>query len=119
VEDLLSHVADAMVSFAVLVTTQVSENAEAAEARLAGELAAAKADREKVAQLLLKGVQQHPRHWQLHGALLAEIDRILDELDMEHRSRRLMEELDRISREMRERYPRLAGLQQRIRGERP
>jgi hypothetical protein len=119
VEDLLSHVADAMVSFAMLVTTQVSENAEAAEARLAGELAAAKTDREKVAQLLLEGVRQHPRHWQLHGALLAEIDRILDELDMEHRSQRLMEELDRISREVRERYPRLAGLQQRIRGERP
>ncbi|MGW4205387.1 FUSC family protein [Streptomyces sp. NPDC004726] len=108
-EELLAHVADALVSFAVLVTTQVSESAEAAERRLAGELGAAAAGRERTARLLLAGVQRHPRHWQLHGALLAEIDRILDELDPEHRSRRLMEELDRSARETRERHPRLAA----------
>ncbi len=34
-EDLLGHAADALVSFAVLVTTQTSEAAEAAESRLA------------------------------------------------------------------------------------
>ncbi|NBM16930.1 aromatic acid exporter family protein [Streptomyces sp. GC420] len=118
-EELLCNVADAMVSFAVLVTTQVSANAEAAEERLAGELAAAAASRDRVAQLLLAEVQRHPRQWQLYGALLTEIDRILAELDMEHRSQRLMEELDRVSREQRERYPRLAGLQRRLRGESP
>ena len=41
------------------------------------------------------GVQEHPRQWQLHGALLAEVDRILDELAVEKRSERLVEELDR------------------------
>ncbi|MFI5531805.1 aromatic acid exporter family protein [Kitasatospora sp. NPDC051853] len=93
--ELLGHVGDALVSFSVLVTTQVSRNAEAAELRLAGELAAAHAVRDNVANLLLARVQRHPHAWQLHGALLAELDRVLDELDLEHRSRRLMEELDR------------------------
>ncbi|MFF0447710.1 aromatic acid exporter family protein [Streptomyces sp. NPDC004609] len=118
VEELLSHVADALVSFAVLVTTQVSASAEAAERRLAGELEAAEARREHAASLLLAGVQAHPRHWQLHGALLAEIDRILAELDPEHRSLRLMEELDRSAREERERYPRLAAVRHRVTGRR-
>lgn len=118
-EELLAHMADALVSFAVLVTTQVSRNAEEAEARLAEQLAAARASRERAADLLLASVQRHPPQWQLHGAILTEVDRILDELDLEHRSRRLIEELDRHSHEMRERYPRLVRLQQRLRGESP
>lgn len=109
-EDLLSRVADAVVSFAVLVTTEASASAETAEARLAGDLAAARTSRERLAPLLLAGVRRHPRQWQLHGAVLTEIDRILDELAMEHRSRRLMEELDRAAREQRERYQRPAAV---------
>jgi uncharacterized membrane protein YgaE (UPF0421/DUF939 family) len=113
-QELLGHVADAVVSFAVLVTTQVSENAEAAEARLAGELAAANASRDKLALVLLDGVKEDPRNWHLHGALLTEVNRILDELDMEHRSKRLFEELDRNAREQRERHPRLARIRHRL-----
>ena len=94
-QDLLGHLGGALVSFGVLVTTQVSRDAESAEARLTAELAAAWAGRDHVAELLLRQVQRHPLAWQLHGALLAEVDRILDELDLEHRTRRLMEELDR------------------------
>ncbi|MFE4537080.1 aromatic acid exporter family protein [Streptomyces scopuliridis] len=114
-KELLARVADAVVSFAVLVTTEASQSAETAEARLAEDLEAAHVSRERLAGLLLEGVQRHPRQWQLHGALLAEIDRILDELDMENRSKRLMEELDRASRETRERYPRLAAVWQWVR----
>ncbi|AUG81731.1 membrane protein [Kitasatospora sp. MMS16-BH015] len=110
-EELLAHLGGALVSFAVLVSTQVSRNAEEAEARLAAELAAAWAVRDNVAQLLLRKVQEHPDAWQLHGSLLAEIDRILDELALDHRSRRLMEELDRASATRRDRLPRLARLQ--------
>lgn len=116
-KDLLTHLAAAVESFAVLVTTQVSANAEEAESRLASELAKAQASRDRVAQLLLRRVQEHPRQWQLHGALLAEIDRILDELDMEQRSKRLMEELDRSTREKRERFPFLRKLRRWARGE--
>ncbi|WP_406264240.1 aromatic acid exporter family protein [Streptomyces sp. NBC_00191] len=117
-EELLGHVADALVSFSVLVTTQVSRSADAAESRLANELAAAAAAREKAAELLLQGVQRHPRDWQLHGALLTEIDRILDELDMDHRSQRLMEELDRVTREQHERYPWISAMSRWARGKR-
>jgi hypothetical protein len=93
----------------------VSQSAESAETRLGAELARAAATRDKLAQLLLEGVRRDARLWQLHGAVLTEVNRILDELDMEHRSHRLLEELDRCTREQRERWPRLARLQQRLR----
>ncbi|MFF7177260.1 aromatic acid exporter family protein [Streptomyces sp. NPDC008121] len=114
IEELLSHLADTLVSFGVLVTTRVSESADAAEERLTGELLAARAVRDNAAELLLGVVQREPRQWQLYGALLAEVDRILDELDLDHRSRRLMEELDRHSRERKEKRPRLTALRERM-----
>jgi uncharacterized membrane protein YgaE (UPF0421/DUF939 family) len=114
VEELLAHVADTLVSFGVLVTTRVSEDADAAEERLTNELHAARAVRDNVADLLLRVVLREPRQWQLYGALLAEVDRILDELDLDHRSRRLMEELDRHSRERKEKRPRLSALRERM-----
>ncbi|MCW7946627.1 membrane protein [Streptomyces hygroscopicus] len=109
-ERLLSEIGDAVVSFAVLVTTDVSRSAENAETRLAEELVTAAATRDKLAQLLLEEVQRDTRQWQLHGAVLTEVNRILDELDTEHRTRRLLEELDRGTREQRERNPRLMRL---------
>lgn len=115
VEQLLSEIADAVVSFAVLVTADVSRSAESAEERLASQLRHAAATRDKLAQLLLEEVQRDARQWQLHGAVLTEVNRILDELDTEHRSRRLLEELDRTSQEQRERMPRLTRLQERLR----
>ncbi|MFC9096319.1 FUSC family protein [Streptomyces sp. NPDC057072] len=117
-ERLLSEIADAVVSFAVLVTTDVSRSAESAETRLAEELITAGATRDKLAQLLLEEVQRETRQWQFHGAILTEVNRILDEMDTEHRTRRLLEELDRGAREQRERNPRLARLRDRARGPR-
>ncbi|MGW1883817.1 FUSC family protein [Streptomyces sp. NPDC001970] len=96
-QELFGHLANAIGSFAELITTQVSANAEEAESRLATELAAGRECRNRVARLLLDGVREDADHWQLHGALLAEADRILDELDVEKRSERLIEELDRHS----------------------
>ncbi|MFF4504300.1 FUSC family protein [Streptomyces sp. NPDC001401] len=115
VERLLSEIADAVVSFAVLVTSDVSVSAESAESRLAAELRQAAATRDKLAQLLLEEVQRDARTWQLYGAVLTEVNRILDEMDTEHRSRRLLEELDRTSREQRERMPRLTRLRESLR----
>ncbi|MFF9275811.1 FUSC family protein [Streptomyces griseosporeus] len=115
VEQLLSEVADAVVSFAVLVTTHVSESAESAEERLTAELRQAAATRDKLAQLLLEEVQRDARQWQLHGAVLTEVNRMLDELDTEHRSHRLLEELDRHTREQRERALTLPWLRDRVR----
>lgn len=113
--ELLTDVGAAMVSYAVLVTTPVSDNAEQAENRLAAELSAAWDHRASAADLLLRSVQQNPHAWQLYGSLLAEIDRMLDEMDLEHRSRRLMEELDRAAAARHQRSARLAGLTRRAR----
>jgi Aromatic acid exporter family member 1 len=118
-EELFRHLGSAVQSFAELVSSQVSADAEQAEAELAAQLTAAGHSRETVAQQLLARVRQHPDAWQLHGAVLTEIDRILDELDLEHRSRRLMEELDRAALQRRARYTRLGPLGGFIHGERP
>ncbi|MFF1545587.1 aromatic acid exporter family protein [Streptomyces sp. NPDC058291] len=115
VEQVLSEIADAVVSFAVLVTTHVSLDANAAETRLTAELRQAATTRDKLAQLLLEQLQHDARQWQLHGAVLTEVNRILDELDTEHRTQRLLEELDRNSREQRERRPRLYRMGARLR----
>jgi uncharacterized membrane protein YgaE (UPF0421/DUF939 family) len=108
--ELLTRLGDAVANFADLITSQVSASAEEAETRLAAELEASRACRERIARMLLGRVQEHPRQWQLHGSLLADIDRMLDELDVERRSVHLAEELDRYSRERRERRERPRGL---------
>jgi hypothetical protein len=113
-EELFRHVAHAIENFAVLITTQVAANAESAEERLGKALSESRRCRDRAADLLLAGVQRHPRQWQLHGSLLAEVDRILDELAVEKRSERLVEELDRYSSEMSERYPRLELIRRRL-----
>jgi uncharacterized membrane protein YgaE (UPF0421/DUF939 family) len=105
--ELFANLAGAVDSFATLITSQVSRDADEAESFLAVELDAARISREHVARVLLTRVQEHPRQWQLHGSLLADIDRMLEELDIEKRSLHLAEELDRVSRESRDRYPRL------------
>ncbi|MFE1326129.1 aromatic acid exporter family protein [Streptomyces sp. NPDC058735] len=113
-EQLLSEIADAVVSFAVLVTTDLSTSAESAEERLATELRTAAGTRDKLALLLREEAERDPRNWQLPGAVLTEVNRILDELDTEHRTRRLFEELDRVSQEQRARMPRLTRLRERL-----
>ncbi|GGW93683.1 FUSC family protein [Streptomyces malachitofuscus] len=113
-QQLLSEIADAVVSFAVLVTTSVSANAESAEERLTSELRQAAATRDKLAQLLFQEARRDARQWQLLGAVLTEVNRILDEMDTEHRTRRLFEELDRHSQEQRERLPRLTRMRERL-----
>ncbi|MER5872718.1 FUSC family protein [Streptomyces sp. NPDC002044] len=113
--DLYRHTAIAVESFAQLITAQVSANAEAAESRLSEELATARRSRARLAALLPEEMDRHPGQWQLYGALLAEADRVLDELSVDKRSERLMEELDRHARARRERYPRLHRLARRAR----
>jgi uncharacterized membrane protein YgaE (UPF0421/DUF939 family) len=109
-QQTFGHVGEALVNFAELVTAQVSAHAEQAEKDLADQLAAAWTSRNEAARLLLARVRENPHAWQLHGAILTEIDRILDELDLEHRSRRLMEELDNAAASRHERFRRLGPL---------
>ncbi|MFJ6648451.1 aromatic acid exporter family protein [Streptomyces sp. NPDC091290] len=113
-DQLLSEIADAVVSFAVLVTTHVSSNADAAESRLSAELHTAAGTRDRLAPLLREEATHRPQHWQLYGAVLTEVNRIIDEMNTEHRSRRLLEELDRVSQEQRARMPRLTRMRERM-----
>ncbi|MCS0638472.1 aromatic acid exporter family protein [Streptomyces sp. LP05-1] len=115
-EELFTQMAEAIESFAALITTQVAANAEEAENRLTLALEVSRRTRDQVADLLLEDVREHPRQWQLHGALLAEIDRILDELDVDKRAERLIQELDARAAELSDRHPRLVALRRRLRG---
>ncbi|MFJ7493364.1 aromatic acid exporter family protein [Streptomyces sp. NPDC097727] len=116
--ELFGQMAGAIESFSELITTPVAENAEEAEDRLARALAVSRATRDRVANLLLEDVQEHPRDWQLHGALLAEVDRILDELDIDKRTERLGKELDRRATQLHEHHPWLRAVSRRLRGSR-
>ncbi|MEV0848248.1 aromatic acid exporter family protein [Streptomyces sp. NPDC049954] len=112
---LLRHTAEAVESFATLITTSAASGADAAEDSLEAALTASRADRDRLADRLLDLVREQPRQWQLHGALLAEADRVLDELDVEKRSARLIEELDRLTARTHERRPRLQAVLDRLR----
>jgi hypothetical protein len=92
---LFTHVADAVDSFGRLITVQVSFNAEVAESQLAEALAEGREDRQQISELLMAETLREPDRWELHGALLANVDRLLNELDVERRSQWLAEELDR------------------------
>ncbi|GAA0700554.1 aromatic acid exporter family protein [Kitasatospora atroaurantiaca] len=94
-EGLFLHLSHAVDGFGRLITAQVSANAEKAEAELTRSLAAGRRDRDAVSDLLLTQTQEEPEQWELHGALLANIDRLLDELDVERRSHWLAEQFDR------------------------
>lgn len=114
--ELFGHMSDAIEGFALMITTPMAQSGEEAEERLAEALARSRRTRDHVADLLLEDVQEHPRQWQLHGALLAEVDRILDELDIDKRTERLAEELDRRSAEAHDRHPRMRAMSRRLRG---
>ncbi|MGK5628837.1 FUSC family protein [Streptomyces sp. URMC 123] len=94
---LCNHLADAVDSFGRLITAQVSANAEQAEEELAHALSCGREDRQIIAGLLVAEREREPERWELHGALLANIDRLLNELDTQKRSQWLAEELDRVS----------------------
>ncbi|MFF4169424.1 aromatic acid exporter family protein [Streptomyces sp. NPDC001744] len=114
-QETVRYLGDTLVSFAVLVTSHSSSGAETAEHRLAEELDAARAARDHAAGLLKADAVGDPERWQLYGALLTEIDRVLNELDPDHRGRRLMEELDRHTRERQERRQKVVSLAARAR----
>ena len=114
VAELLSEIGDAVVSFAVLVTTHLSEDAESAEERLTAELHTAAGTRDRLAELLREEIRKDWANWQLLGAVLTETTRIIDELNTEHRTRRLLEELDRVSTEQRAKLPRMTRMRERL-----
>lgn len=109
-QELFAQLAAAIDAFTVLVTSDVATDAENAEAELSDKLRDAHDARDRIAQLLLAEQRRNPEQWQLHGTLLTQIDRLLDELAPEKRSARLNEELDLQIREPFTRHPQLAVL---------
>jgi uncharacterized membrane protein YgaE (UPF0421/DUF939 family) len=97
-DELLTHIADAVDSFGRLITAQVTAGAERAEAELEQALLDGRADRVRVDAALRAEADAGGDWdgWELHGALLANLDRLLDELDVEKRSRWLAAQLDAV-----------------------
>ena len=85
--DLLEHFAAAIDNFGRMIVTEIAASAAQAEADLADALSEARADREHIAHLLLQETAYEPESWELHGSLLTNVDRLLDELDLEKRAR--------------------------------
>ena len=91
-DELLTRLAEAVQSFGRLITAQVTAGAERAERTLEEALARGWEDRRRVARLLRSELDQW-ENWALHGALLAAVDRLLDELDVEKRARWLADQM--------------------------
>jgi len=86
---LLTDIADAVDHFGRLITAQVTAGAERAEEELAQALLRGRAERGRLAALLRAQSEREFEGWELHGAVLAHFDRLLDELDVERRSEKL------------------------------
>jgi uncharacterized membrane protein YccC len=80
---LLSETAGAVRAFGELVSAGLVPGPPANEAPLRRALGRAKARRDQVAAAMAAGPRAHPDAWQVHGHLLADVDRLLTELDPE------------------------------------
>lgn len=92
-DELFADMADAVDSYGRLIAAQVTAGAEQAEARLEDALRRGREERDRIAVLLQAETERRWENWDLYGALLANIDRLLNELDLEQRSRWLSEQL--------------------------
>jgi hypothetical protein len=90
VASLLRHLAAAIRAFGAVLQVElegVDEIAHVGDRDLAEALEALHRDRAALTQLLLVDPAADTRRWQLHGALLASVDRVLRELDVVERAR--------------------------------
>lgn len=92
--ELLDRLADGVDSFGRMLAAEVSAGAERAESELDDALTEARGFREWIADLLLAETGRDPETWELHGALLATVDRLLDELDLEKRAEQRVAAMD-------------------------
>lgn len=92
-ERLMDRVGAAVDSFGRLITAQVSAGADQAEEELDRALCEGRAEREHLARMLRAQTERDWEGWELHGALLTSVDRMLNELDVERRARWLAEQV--------------------------
>nr|WP_238345209.1 FUSC family protein [Actinopolymorpha cephalotaxi] len=79
---LLSRLADSFDAFGVIVTTEITPDAKPNRDDLGHALAQARTDRDAAAQLLRSLVWRDPQGWELAGALLAAVDRLMADLQV-------------------------------------
>lgn len=84
--ELLNRLSDAVASFGRMLAAEISVGADRAEADLGQALAQARTLRAQIADLLYAETDRDPETWELHGALLAHVDRLVDELDLRKRA---------------------------------
>ena len=80
---LLRDLADCISSFGRMVRAQVDDDAVAAADQRAAALTALREARARVSELLLLGPRADPEYWELNVSLLATVERVLRELDVE------------------------------------
>ena len=85
---LMVDLSGAVRSFGALVRAEVDRADQPHTAELVGALDAVREARVRLTELLLVNPQESPWLWQLHGSLLAGVERVLAELDVEERTRR-------------------------------
>jgi hypothetical protein len=85
---LMGDLAESVRNFGALVRAEVDAAGEPHNAEVAQALDAVREARVRLTELLLVDPQAAPGQWQLHGSLLAGIERVLAELDVEERARR-------------------------------
>jgi hypothetical protein len=86
--ELMSDLARAVRSFGALVRAEADAADQPHTEELAGLLDAVREARVRLTELLLVDPRQAPEQWELHGSLLAGVQRVLAELDVEERVRR-------------------------------
>jgi len=84
---LLGDVGDALRSFGRLVRAEVDADPTVAEIEHATSLEALREARARVTELLLIGPRDDPEYWTLNVAVLATVERVLRELDVEEHVR--------------------------------
>jgi hypothetical protein len=85
---VLDDLARAIRAFGALVRAEVDAAGEPSTVELVEALEAVGEARARLTDLLLVDPRESPALWQLHGALLAGVERVLAELDVEERTRR-------------------------------
>jgi hypothetical protein len=104
---LLRDLADCFTSFGRMVRAQVDHDAVAEAGQLSAALTALREARARVSELLLLGPRADPVYWELNVSLLATVERVLRELDVEEyvreRERHLAEQEIGVSHQAAER----------------
>lgn len=95
---LLDELAAAVRGFGELVHAEGRGATEPPERELAAALEALREARARLTELLLLDAGEDRALWQLHGALLAAVERLLRALDVEHRGRQREEWAERTRR---------------------